>query len=145
MAQLNYDLEESRRFRADLRQADEGSDAEKLAAQIELLTRAQTDRAYFGQRTHWLLSGCYGYGSQQAAWRDVCQPNFVEFVWCTLAALDFACPRNLAENAWCSLSQEEREAIALEIGANAGAYVKQQAVEAAYQQPTTQEARRALA
>jgi hypothetical protein len=109
-SQAEYEAREAEAFQRQLRNAEQGTLAEKRAYARKWEEAIRTRPDLVAQRIGWLLAGNYGFGSYKAAERALTSPNIHHFVWftCTIAALEWTTSRAVARAACDDLPAAER-------------------------------------
>lgn len=113
MSDFAYEMNESREFQKQLKEAESGSLQERQEARDEF-ARDMKDADLVAQRVGWLLEGNYGYGAMKAARRVLKmskRANKEAQLTHMVAALEWKCPARMAVSAWKKLSSAEKSAL----------------------------------
>lgn len=104
---------ERRLFQKELREAEEGSLAERRESCQEFFETIRDNPEIIGERVSWLLDGTMGYGAKLVSREVLARPRSNRAAWFTqvIAALEFKCPQRMSVAAWKRLSPRERETL----------------------------------
>ncbi len=109
-----YDMNEYRRYEADLREIDHAPLADRKAACNELYEAMRDTPALVAERVGWLLDGNYGKGAYDMAWRVMAQgprANKVASLTQMTGAMEWRCPARMVVQAWKKLTPGEKTAL----------------------------------
>jgi len=129
--QTEYEAREAVLFQRQLADTVKAPLAERKQNQnnyFEALEGSNSDtNGLVATRIGWLLGGCYGYGSQQAARRIIDSPrmNQVAALSCIIAAIEWGCSALSAREAWRKLPTQRQQAVNAEIQAEIDDYLKE--------------------
>jgi hypothetical protein len=104
---------ERRLFLKEVREAEEGSLAERRESCQEFFEAMRDNPEIIGERVSWLLDGTMGYGGRLVAREVLARPRSNRVAWFTqiIAALEFKCPQRMAVASWKRLSPREKETL----------------------------------
>lgn len=104
---------ERRLFLKEVREAEEGSLAERRESCQEFFETIRDNPEIIGERVSWLLDGTMGYGGRLVGREVLARPRSNRVAWFTqiVAALEFKCPQRMAVAAWKRLSPSQRETL----------------------------------
>ena len=108
-----YLAREAQVFRSDLVRVESAPLSDRREARAAWGESLRNQPELIGERVTWLLDGCYGKGSYDAAHEVASNPSMNRVAWMgqTIAALEWHCANRDARKEWLALPIGKRKAV----------------------------------